>query len=145
MFNFDISLLQCNCLEHQLTYKISQFSKHNMDDKIYKDSAIIQKVWEKAAITDGKNPDLLRKDYAGAWIKRDDYNKLSTYGWQIDHILPLSQGGTDDIDNLVPLHWRNNKSKGDDYPRWHTEVTSESDANILKNRLWKISDRNDRN
>lgn len=112
-----------------------------MNDNIYSDPAIIQKVWEKASIVDGQDSNLLRKDYAGAWIKRGDYNKFSTYGWQIDHLMPQSQGGTNEIDNLVPLHWRNNKSKGDEYPRWHTEVSSESDVNILKNRLWKISEK----
>lgn len=58
--------------------------------------------------------------------------------------MPLSQGGTNEMDNLVPLHWRNNKSKADEYPRWHTEVSSETDVNIIKLRLWKISEKNDR-
>ncbi|KUG25132.1 hypothetical protein ASZ90_005048 [hydrocarbon metagenome] len=35
------------------------------------------------------------------------------YGWEIDHIIPLSLGGTDDIANLQPLHWENNRKKSD--------------------------------
>ena len=37
----------------------------------------------------------------------------SDLGWEIDHIVPLSQGGSDDISNLQPLFWRSNREKGD--------------------------------
>ena len=33
----------------------------------------IQKVWNKAKKIDGEDASLYRKDYAGAWIKRDEY------------------------------------------------------------------------
>ena len=33
------------------------------------------------------------------------------YGWKIEHIKPVSKGGTDDINNLKPLHWKNNGKK----------------------------------
>ena len=64
----------------------------------------IEQVWEKALPQPRNNPDLFRKDYAGAWIRKDAYGEESEYGWEIDHVLPLSKGGTHDISNLLPLH-----------------------------------------
>lgn len=61
----------------------------------------IQKVWNKAKKIDGQDSSRYRKDYAGAWIKCDEYgNTGSTLGWEIDHRKPdecrggFHQGGT---------------------------------------------------
>lgn len=52
-------------------------------------------------------------------IKRFEYgNTKSPYGWEIDHIRPVSMGGRDNIENLRPLQWRTNRTKGDNFP-WH--------------------------
>jgi len=48
----------------------------------------------------------------------DHGDTSSKYGWEIDHIMPTSLGGTDDVGNLQPLHWENNRKKGDSYP-WY--------------------------
>ncbi len=40
-------------------------------------------------------------------------NRNSNYGWEIDHINPVANGGGDEINNLQPLYWDNNAKKGD--------------------------------
>jgi hypothetical protein len=86
------------------------------------DRATIQKVWVKA------KQELwftyYKRDTCGALIRKDDYGSETAYGWEIDHIKPVSQGGTDDLDNLQPLHWENNRHKGENYPDWTAKKKS---------------------
>lgn len=73
---------------------------------------LIQKVWEKATVVHEYNSEKFRQAHCKAWIVRSEYgNRESPYGWEIDHIKPLSEGGTDDLSNLRPLQWENNASK----------------------------------
>ena len=73
---------------------------------------VIQKVWEKGFIASKYNPKIWRKDRCGAWITRKGYgNRKSQYGWEIDHIKPKSEGGTDELSNFRLLQWENNASK----------------------------------
>ena len=81
------------------------------------------------------------KDSAGAIISFSQYGNTSTElnkGWEIDHIKPRSHGGSDSINNLRALHWENNRSKGDDYPRYTTVVSSENGRNTKKRISWII-------
>jgi 5-methylcytosine-specific restriction endonuclease McrA len=72
----------------------------------------VQAVWNKGTAVPGNDGSLWRKDQCGAWIGRDYYaNRASEYGWEIDHIRPRSQGGTDHLSNLRPLQWKNNVNK----------------------------------
>ena len=81
---------------------------------------IIDAVWRKAKIIDGCNPDFLRQDPCDSWIEYTAYgdNTENGVGWEIDHIKPVSENGTDDLDNLQPLQWENNRHKGDNWPKW---------------------------
>jgi hypothetical protein len=87
------------------------------------DEATIEAVWQKGRPEAYAN---FRKDVCGASMFRPYYGKQEQWGWEIDHIVPVSKGGTDDLGNLRPLHWENNRAKGDSYPdsAWTCKVTS---------------------
>lgn len=79
---------------------------------------VIQAVWNKATVVPGADPQLLRKDACGAWIRRDQYGQTvhNGCGWEIDHVVPVGRGGSDDLSNLQPLQWQNNREKGEAWP-----------------------------
>jgi 5-methylcytosine-specific restriction endonuclease McrA len=55
-----------------------------------------------------------RFDACGALIERSKYGDTdSNLGWEIDHVVPVSKNGVDSLWNLQPLHWQNNRKKGD--------------------------------
>jgi hypothetical protein len=83
--------------------------------------ALVDAVWEKALPVEGYR--YMRKDRCGALICRENFGSRESLGWEIDHIVPVSMGGGDDLDNLQPLQWQNNESKGDNYPDWECKNT----------------------
>ena len=64
----------------------------------------------------------------------------SEYGWEIDHIYPkvrLEELGVPEVliydsRNLRPMNWKNNVSKGSDYPSYTTVVTAVGSVNVEK-------------
>ena len=73
---------------------------------------MINAVWSKGhVIPNNNNPDVWRQDIYGSLIKRNEYGNTQEfeYGWEIDHINP---NGDDSLSNLQPLHWKNNRVKG---------------------------------
>lgn len=70
--------------------------------------------WRHAQPIPGYDPAIWRRDRYGSAIRHSDYGNMSSeYGWEIDHAIPLSRGGTDSLDNLQALHWKNNRAKSD--------------------------------
>ena len=103
---------------------MAQYTKEQLD-----------KIWEKGLKVDKYNPDFVRKDACGAWIIREMYNdRTSSFGWEVDHIYPESklksmevpQDKIDNLINLRPLNWRNNDSKGTDYPHYQSKLKAGS-------------------
>ena len=81
-------------------------------------------VWNKACLTDDFN---VRLDICGLEIHFDKYGDTSSgYGWEIDHIKPVSKGGGDEFDNLQPLYWKTNRQKGDKWPISPTDYCGQS-------------------
>ena len=71
---------------------------------------VIEAVWQKAR-TMGIY-ETLRVDAWGWTIVRQDFGNIrSRYGWEIDHIVPVALGGGDELANLQPLQWENNRRK----------------------------------
>lgn len=107
------------------------------------------KVWSKASIIDGYDSQKIRKDDCGAWIAYDMFeNRNSIFGWEIDHIYPKAKLMAKDADledinniqNLRPLNYMNNDSKGMDYPTYHAKVISNGDKNIIGDYEFEINE-----
>lgn len=60
------------------------------------------------------------RDFANRLIMKDKYGVESENGWTIDHINPISNGGTDVIENIIPVHHLTNKEKGNKFPIFWT-------------------------
>ena len=56
-------------------------------------------------------------DFANREIDKGAYNdRNSKFGWNVDHILPVSQGGKTNDSNLIVCHIQTNDEKADKFP-----------------------------
>lgn len=107
----------------------------------------INEIWNKGLQDSKFDSNFVRRDACGAWMIRDRYNdRKSPFGWEVDHIYPeskLKELGVpneliDNMVNLRPLNWKNNVSKGSDYPHYQ----SKSKASTFKDSKGKNFDIN---
>ena len=92
--------------------------------------ALKQLVWEKGEIIPHYPPTIWRWDKYGKVMKYNKHgNTESKFGWEIDHIYPGELGGSDDLYNLQPLQWENNRSKSDSL-NWDSDCKNESGSYI---------------
>lgn len=73
----------------------------------------IELIWQKGKTDLKYDGRIYRQDSYGRWMKRDEYGQCTQFGWEVDHIMPVSRGGSDALSNLQPLHWENNRRKSD--------------------------------
>lgn len=103
------------------------------------------RIFRKARKIEGLDADEWRMDACDAIIHRSSFGRDDEFfGWEVDHIVPkslLEENGVpqdliDDFQNLRPLNWRNNVSKGNDYPSYKVEIQSEDggESNVIRSR-----------
>lgn len=73
---------------------------------------LIDEVWNKAKTIRGKDPNVWRKDIYDNKIRHGSYGTEGEYGWEIDHKNPKDNKGSDQLRNLQPLQWEENREKG---------------------------------
>lgn len=115
----------------------------NSDEKIWTPQQI-EEVWNKAQIIKNYDPNLYRKDYAGALLFRHAFvnnvvlnDDPKSYNWTIVCQRPLTAGGKIELNNLQPLNNTNALTKANNYPKWKTAISYNGKENILKQKSWK--------
>ena len=69
----------------------------------------LSKIWQKGKLIRNYDPRIWRRDDYGSCMKKSQHgDRKSKYGWEVDHIKSVADGGTDDLLNLRPLQWKNN-------------------------------------
>lgn len=74
-------------------------------------------VWLKAEFISGGPEGGRYVDHFGNKIVWEHYGRTDVAtGWEIDHIIPISENGPDVLNNWQPLQWEANRKKGGAMP-----------------------------
>ena len=98
---------------HQLTVFVLS-EKEIEEVETFKTKRFFKTLIDKTVLWKAKQ----RKDGCGAWIQWNLHGDTTENGsgWEIDHFKPVAKDGGDELSNLQPLQWQNNRKKSDDYP-----------------------------
>ena len=77
------------------------------------------------------------KDISGREISLYEFNIDTERSWNIDHIMPISLGGTDVLENLIPMHIQTNIEKSDSFPMFNANNKIITIKRSFKNRNGK--------
>lgn len=53
--------------------------------------------------------------YKHSLMSKANYGDRSDTSWVVDHVIPISKGGTNNLNNLQPMHNYCNAKKADNY------------------------------
>ncbi|MFZ4619928.1 MAG: HNH endonuclease signature motif containing protein [Bacteroidota bacterium] len=95
--------------QKRLPVQQSKTAIHTIEGQRYS-SLIIGEVWEKGKKEFGFY--FFKRDHFGKIIAKHEYGKKTQYGWEIIYIIPPSDGGTDEVENLIPVHWEHAQTEG---------------------------------
>jgi len=66
-------------------------------------------IWGKGQVVLGREPSEWREDDFGNRIQFDKYgDRDSSFGWEVDHIISIKDGGSNLLSNLRPIQWETN-------------------------------------
>jgi hypothetical protein len=79
-------------------------------------------------------------DFAGWEVRKGAYGQTgSRFGWNIDHILPKSMGGTDDYFNLQITHIDTNAERGNKITFWLDNVPANNRSYQVSYQVKRVS------
>ncbi|WP_322949528.1 HNH endonuclease domain-containing protein [Mycoplasmopsis cynos] len=74
------------------------------------------KVWASVKSYQNGNK---KRDFAGRIMDKSAYgDPNSEFCWNIDHILPVSCGGKDELENFIAVHCETNTEKANKFPHF---------------------------
>jgi hypothetical protein len=105
--------------------------------------------WKTARIVDNHDANIERMDACGAWMHYEDFeNYESAYGWNIDHVYPITKlrdlkkphNLWNHPTNIRAMQWQNNQSKANAYPLYISKIQGEGDKNIESSKTFYVEE-----